>query len=154
MSLTWGNSWLESWGNSWDRTYTPPAPTTRSGGAVIVDLPKKRGRKPKKAAEPITDRTESPSVPVETSRVITEEEAAGMAAMYGIPEKQAEIEVSQPQAAEIPAEVESSATLEPFQIPESVFGVEPVQPEQVMDSEEVPEEDDIALILAIIEAIG
>ncbi len=77
-----------------------------------------------------------------------------MAAMYGIPEKQAEIEVSQPQAAEIPAEVESSATLEPFQIPESVFGVEPVQPEQVMDSEEVPEEDDIALILAIIEAIG
>lgn len=124
------------------------------GGAVIVDLPKKRGRKAKKAQEADSEATK----PIDQPRVISEEEAQGMAAIYGIPEKQPEIERDPPQEPDIfeanPPEVDPTSALEPFPIPASVYGAESAQAPAAVQVQEEDGIDEIALILAIIEAIG
>ncbi len=126
----------------------PIASGIQSGGAVIVDLPKKKRKKSlKKQIEEI----------VEARTELTEEEVKGMEAIYGAQMRQAVDAMpaeAQPEAVEELAE----AIIEPFEIPPSVFAEpEPIahDPQQPIESED-PEnlEDEIALIMAIIEAIG
>ena len=151
---TWGSSWLESWGASWDRAYVPQ---NRSGGAVIVDLPKRKKKKAKalKAIEKAIEAIKSTEV--ETPREITEEEAKGMAAVYGA--MGGYDSVAQPEPVEEIEEIaEIEAVSEPIisdDISRMLFAAQEVQAESasILPPEE-DEEDEIALILAIIEAIG
>ena len=96
-------------------------------------------------------------------RQISEDEAKGMAAVYGAQM----VTIDQP--AEIDQEIEQEAFLQPFDLPNGTFK-EPIEPQTVASlviEDEIPfvdnvdslliepeKEDDIALILAIIEAIG
>ena len=124
-------------------TVPEPVVISQGGGAVIVDEPKRKRKRAKVAEES-----------EEKPREISEEEAQGMAAMYGSP-----MNANRPEAAPEainplidsliepePEVIAPPGILEPFSIPSSVYG-----PEEVEIAEEV---DDIALILAIIEAIG
>lgn len=123
-------------------------PPNTSGGAVIVDLPKKKRKKSlKKQIEEI----------VEARPELTEEQVKGMEAVYGAQMRQA---IGALPMEPLPEVVEQlvEAIIEPFEIPPSVFAepepvthdtqkpVEPEEPENL--------EDEIALIMAIIEAIG
>lgn len=150
MSSTWGNSWLSSWGVSWDGAELPPNPpaTSTSGGAVIVDLPKKKRKARKKRDEDIhKPKAESP-------REITEEEAKGMAAIYGTPFRDV---VAEPIAEEIQEEATISQEFEEIIAKSAILEpaiAAPIEPEVQEIDEIQEEEDDIALILAIIEAIG
>lgn len=117
-----------------------------SGGSAIVDVPKKRTKRKKREEE-------KPPVSQEP-REITEEEAKGMAAIYGAPFRDA---VAEPVPEEAQEEavisqdfeeiIAKSAILEPIT-------ATPIEPEVQKIDEIQEEEDDIALILAIIEAIG
>jgi len=123
------------------------------GGAVIVDTPKKKRGRPRKAIPAPIPQPVEPAI--EASRVISEEEAQGMEAIYGA-QMRPMVEPTKPAEPEAEAFVES--VIEPFDVPASVFGAGPTT--ESVDSEAPPadevieEEDDIALIMAIIEAIG
>ena len=149
MSSTWGDSWLASWGVSWDGAVVPPIPTPdqTSGGAVIVDLPKRKKKKQKDDEELTKAKKGEP-------REFTEEEAAGMAAVYGsqMVSKPVDPPSEQPQNIVQSEQVEEVETFEPilesFDIP--AYKTEKQEKKEI----EPDEEDDIALLLAIIEAIG
>lgn len=130
MSSSWGNSWLKSWGGSWGPL------TSTLGGAPPV--------KKKRKSKTTTDELEHLTKP----KQITDDEAKGMAAVYGAQMVSSAIY----QAPEIDQEIEQESFLQPFDLPNGTFK----EPGQVVDSLliETEKEDDIALILAIIEAIG
>ena len=123
------------------------------GGAVIVDLPKKRKKSRKKRIDEAIEAIER-TIPQE----LTDEQVKGMEAVYGAQMlARVEPEAMPPEAQEVVEEYAESI-IEPFEVPPSVFAEpEPVaiDPHQPAEAEEPGEpEDDIALIMAIIEAIG
>ncbi len=127
-----------------------------SGGAVIVDEPKRKKKKKKtKALKAIEKATEAiKPVEAETPREITEEEAAGMAALYsGIERSQPARVIESPE--EIPEVEDVSEPILSDEISKMLFAAQVIQPEKAEILPVVEDEtDEIALILAIIEAIG
>lgn len=120
----------------------------QGGGAVVVELPgKRKKRKPK--GKSFSEEIQSV---IEEPRVISEVEAGGMAAIYGSQMRGEIADNVEPES--ILGNVLESETplLKPFNFPDPVFSRYEVEPDQI--EEIAPETDDIALILAIIEAIG
>lgn len=120
-----------------------------SGGAVIVEEEKKK-KQPKRKKNLLDDESKNETISQSEAKEITEAEVLGMEAIYGTPFRE-KVEYLEPSQS-IKGDPES-LTFEPILTNTNLF-TDYQQIEEIKKPEKIEEFDDIALILAIIEAIG